>query len=87
MPFVPLQGLENEPVVLADPVNAARFVNWLHNGQGDADTESGAYLISDTGGIISGYDRIERQPGARWALPSVDEWYKASYSYSVVPSL
>ncbi len=77
--FVPRQGLENEPVVLGIPLNAARFINWLHNGQGDSDTESGAYLFSNSGYILNGYDRIQRQPGARWALPNVDEWYKASY--------
>ncbi len=77
--FVPRQGLENEPVGEDNVVNAARFVNWLHNGQGDSDTESGAYLFSNSGYILNGYDRIQRQPGARWALPNVDEWYKASY--------
>ena len=53
--------------------DAARFVNWLHNGQGDADTESGAYIGLDDESTFA------RQPGARFFLPSEDEWYKAAY--------
>ncbi len=77
--FTPREGFENEPVFLSDPLNAARFVNWLHNGQGEGDTETGAYSISRDLDVMMGYDTIERQPNAKWALPSVDEWYKAFY--------
>ncbi|NLX13725.1 MAG: SUMF1/EgtB/PvdO family nonheme iron enzyme, partial [Phycisphaerales bacterium] len=47
--------------------------NWLHNGQGDGDTESGAYIN------IGNQTTFARQPDAKWWVPSEDEWYKAAY--------
>jgi hypothetical protein len=35
--------LNNRPVLHASFLDACRFCNWLHNGQGDGDIESGAY--------------------------------------------
>jgi formylglycine-generating enzyme required for sulfatase activity len=52
------------------------MANWLHNGQGSGDTEIGAYTIG-TGGWDTVY--LERNAGARWALPSEDEWHKAAH--------
>lgn len=53
--------------------DAARFVNWLHNGQGDGDTESGAYNHLDD------ESQFARSPDARFFIPTEDEWYKAAY--------
>jgi sulfatase modifying factor 1 len=53
--------------------DAARFVNWLHNGQGDGDTEEGAYVGLDD------ESQFARHPEARFAIPTEDEWYKAAY--------
>jgi formylglycine-generating enzyme required for sulfatase activity len=63
--------------------DAARFANWLHNGQptgpqGLATTEDGAYFLNGA----TGYDAlmaVRREDDWRWALPSEDEWYKAAY--------
>jgi formylglycine-generating enzyme len=58
--------------------DAARFVNWLSNGQptgpqGPATTEGGAYHdVGDT--FLFG-----RNPGAKFFIPTEDEWYKAAY--------
>jgi formylglycine-generating enzyme len=64
------------------PVNcsfwdACRFTNWLCNGQGDGDTETGAYTLNG----YTGQDgrTIKRNPGTQWFLPNEDEWYKAAY--------
>ena len=65
-------GRDNHPVVFVSWYDAARFANWLHNGQGNGDTETGAYTLSDG-------PSTRRNPDARWALPSEDEWYKAAY--------
>ena len=35
---------DNRPVNYVSFWDAARFSNWLHNGQGSGDTESGAYV-------------------------------------------
>ena len=58
-------------------LDACRFCNWLHNGLGEGDTETGAYTLNG----YSGTDgrRIRRNPGARYFVPTEDEWYKAAY--------
>ena len=58
-------------------MDAARFCNWLHNGQGDGDTETGAYMIGQ------GNSRPVRQPNARYFLPTENEWYKAAYYHQL----
>ncbi|MCL5104942.1 MAG: SUMF1/EgtB/PvdO family nonheme iron enzyme [Armatimonadetes bacterium] len=67
----------NAPVNCVSFWNACRFANWLHNGQGDGDTETGAYTLNG----YNGFDgrNIVRNPGARWFIPSEDEWHKAAY--------
>jgi formylglycine-generating enzyme required for sulfatase activity len=72
-------GLENEPVSLVSFYDALRFANWLHNGQGSGDTESGAYTLLGGAAIPSNGLIVRRNPGARVFLPSENEWYKAAY--------
>ncbi|MFM7593231.1 MAG: SUMF1/EgtB/PvdO family nonheme iron enzyme, partial [Isosphaeraceae bacterium] len=67
----------NRPVSHVSFLDACRFCNWLHNGQGNGDTETGAY-------DLKGYDNtdgrpISRNPNARFFVPNEDEWYKAAY--------
>jgi len=74
-------GMGHRPVVWVDFHDAARFCNWLHHGQptGAQDattTEDGAYMLTP-GGIAA--NTVTRNPGARFWLPSDDEWYKAAY--------
>ena len=66
-------GLENRPVVYVSWYDAARFTNWLGNGQGTGDMETGAYTLSGNTGIIT------VNSGATVYLPSENEWYKAAY--------
>lgn len=58
--------------------DAARFANWLHNGQpngpqGPGTTEDGAYHD------VGNQTLFGRNAGARFFIPSEDEWYKAAY--------
>jgi len=43
--YAPVPGDENKPVVDVDFFSALRFANWMNNGQGDGDTETGAYTL------------------------------------------
>jgi formylglycine-generating enzyme required for sulfatase activity len=70
---------ENKPVVYVTRWDAMRFVNWLHNGQGSGDTETGAYTLLGGTAFPDNWESITRSPGARWWLPSESEWYKAAY--------
>lgn len=67
-------GRENSPVNFVSFFDAVRFTNWLHNGQADGDTETGAYTFIDADTIASG-----RNADARFFVPSENEWYKAAY--------
>lgn len=67
----------NKPVSLVPFWSACRFANWLHNGQGDGDTETGAYSLNEYMGNDG--QTIRRNPGAKWFIPSENEWYKAAY--------
>ncbi|MCX6879007.1 MAG: SUMF1/EgtB/PvdO family nonheme iron enzyme [Verrucomicrobia bacterium] len=70
----------NMPVVGVTWFNAARFCNWLSNGQGDGSMETGAYTLNNA---MSGV--ILANAGAQIYIPSEDEWYKAAY-YNCVTS-
>jgi sulfatase modifying factor 1 len=65
----------NRPVTFVSWWDAARFANWMHNGQGSGSTETGAYTL---GGATSG-TLPTVNPGAQFFLPSEDQWYKAAY--------
>ena len=80
-------GYANKPVVHVTWFDAVRFANWLQNGQGNGDTESGTYTITNGGnnsGTASVPDAIQRANWSsaaplHWLLPSENEWYKAAY--------
>ena len=73
-------GAANMPVFNVTWGDAARFCNWLQNGQptgaeGNGTTETGAYTLSgDTTTYLE-----TRNPGATYVIPSENEWYKAAY--------
>lgn len=80
-------ALANRPVVHVSWFDAARFANWMMNGQGSGDMENGAYTLNGaTSGIITA------NIGAAVYIPTEDEWYKAAYyiaantSYSLYPN-
>ncbi|MCC6123782.1 MAG: SUMF1/EgtB/PvdO family nonheme iron enzyme [Pirellulales bacterium] len=70
-------GYENRPVGYVSFWDAARFANWLSNGQGNGDTETGAYTLNGYNG--SDGREVVRNADAKWWIPSEDEWYKAAY--------
>ena len=66
----------NRPVNCVSFWDACRFTNWLNNGQGHGDTETGAYTLT-TDAITN--NTVVRNASATWAVTSEDEWYKAAY--------
>ena len=64
----------NKPITYVSWFDAARFCNWLHNGQGTGSTETGAYTLN---GAMSGIYTVNR--GVQTWIPSENEWYKAAY--------
>ncbi|CAG0966568.1 hypothetical protein MYXO_01062 [Myxococcaceae bacterium] len=69
-------GMASKPVNYVSFWDATRFTNWLGNGEGSGDTETGAYTL--TPAAISA-NSVVRNLGAQVFLPSENEWYKAAY--------
>ena len=68
------------PVTYVSWFDAARFTNWLHNGQPvglqvAGITETGAYALN---GAMSGVG-ISKGVGSQYWIPGESEWYKAAY--------
>ena len=77
--YAPKTNMADKPVNYVSWYDSIRFANWLNNGQGTGDTETGAYtLLGGTPAPSNGLS-ITRNAGATWFLPSEDEWYKAAY--------
>lgn len=79
----------NRPVNFVRWSDAARFCNWMHNGQPTGTltgnpaqdawlTEDGSYFLNGALGSTQLYT-VTREPDATWVIPNEDEWYKAAY--------
>jgi sulfatase modifying factor 1 len=78
----------DKPVNGVSWFDAARFVNWLENGQptGGGGTETGAYDLTGVDPADSDtWSSATRSPDAHWRLPTYDEWHKAAYYDPVDP--
>jgi len=77
-------NMGDKPVVYVSWFDAARFANWLHaGGLTYATTDSSATAPQNTGGYPVGTATsgvsVAKNPGARFTIPTEDEWYKAAY--------
>ena len=74
--YVVKANFGDKPVNFVNWFDAARVANWMHNGATiGASTETGAYTLN---GATTG-STIAKNAGARFWIPSQDEWYKAAY--------
>jgi formylglycine-generating enzyme required for sulfatase activity len=68
-------GSALRPITYVSWFDAARFANWMHNGQGSGDTETGAYTLN---GATSGTAPAKNVGATVW-IPTENEWFKAAY--------
>ena len=80
------EGRGDFPITYVSWFEAARFCNWIHNGQpigpqGPKTTEEGAYNIDGANIFKINVDHsyCAVNPGAVCFIPSEDQWYKAAY--------
>jgi formylglycine-generating enzyme required for sulfatase activity len=76
-------GSASKPVTYVSWGDAARFANWLHNGQPSglqvaSTTERGAYTL-DGATTNAALNAVSRSGGAQWFITSENEWYKAAF--------
>ena len=76
----------NTPVNRVSLWDALRFANWVNNGQGAGDTETGSYTLLGGTPTPSNAATVTRNPGANVVIPSEDEWFKAAYFDPATPS-
>ncbi len=77
----------NRPITYVTWFNAARFANWMANGQptgaqNTSTTENGAYPLNGaTSGVAVIKNRLNPNTGAppTFYIPLENEWYKAAY--------
>jgi formylglycine-generating enzyme required for sulfatase activity len=72
-------GFADKPVNFVTFYDALRFTNWLNNGQGSGDTETGAYTLLGGTATPSNGTTVTRNLGANIFLPGENQWYKAAY--------
>jgi len=70
-------GRANNPVTYVSWYDAARFSNWMTNGQTSGGTESGVYTLTGPT-TITGITRDLNNPNQVF-IPTEDEWYKSAY--------
>jgi formylglycine-generating enzyme required for sulfatase activity len=77
-------GRQNFPVNAVSWGDAARFCNWLANGQpttgveNSTTTEDGSYALN--GALTDqALNLVTRSPNATYVIPTENEWYKSAY--------
>ncbi len=75
------QGFSGDrPITYVSWFDAARFANWMTNGQRAGSTETGAYTLNNAvSGTALPRNFTVSNPAATYYIPSEDEWYKAAY--------
>ena len=75
-----ISGRGNHPANYTSWYDSIRFANWMNNGQGNGDTETGAYTLGTLGpGSIPVTPPLTHNAGSQIWLPTQNEWYKAAF--------
>ena len=76
-----ISGRGNHPANYTSWYDSIRFANWMNNGQGNGDTETGAYTLGTLGaGGVPVSPPLTHNAGSQIWLPTENEWYKAAYN-------
>ena len=89
-PQIPQATAANRPIAQTTWWQAARFANWMSNGQpttgqGPTSTENGVYEVAGrTSGTAPAVNLVNPNTGlpSIYRLPTENEWYKAAYHRS-----
>jgi formylglycine-generating enzyme required for sulfatase activity len=84
--YATIAGRADMPVNNVSFFDALRFANWMNNGQGTADTESGSYTLEGGTPTPSNGGTVIRNGAATIVLPSENEWYKTAYYDAITSS-
>jgi len=77
--YAVVAGRADRPAVFVSFYDTLRFANWMTNGQGLGDTESGSYTLTGGTAIPTNGFTLSRNPAGSFFLTSEDEWYKGAY--------
>ena len=85
--YTPIAGTDQLPITGVSWFDAARFVNWLDNGQpsgasSEQTTEDGTYTLNGAiNGLSSSRNSINPNTNTspQYAIPTENEWYKAAF--------
>jgi formylglycine-generating enzyme required for sulfatase activity len=72
-------GMAQKPVNFVTWLSCVRYANWLTNGEGSGDTESGSYTIKWGQVTPPNHATLAAGKPMKWALATENEWYKAAY--------
>jgi formylglycine-generating enzyme required for sulfatase activity len=72
-------GVADEAVNFVTFYDSLRFANWVNNGEGNGDTETGAYTLLGGTEEPSNGPTVVRNLGAAVVVPTQNEWFKAAY--------
>lgn len=72
-------GMGKKPVNYVTWMSCIRYANWLTNGGGSGDTESGSYIIKWGQVTPPNHATLATGKPMKWAIPTENEWYKAAY--------
>ena len=67
------------PVNYVNWESCARYANWLSNGRGKGDTETGPYAFKFGSASSPDHKTLAAGKKVTWVIASEDEWYKAAY--------
>jgi len=72
-------GMGSKPVNYVTIQSCMRYANWLSNGQGKGNTETGVYTFDGNDVTVPDHSELAKGKAAKWAIANENEWYKAAY--------